>query len=68
MVRSYGTAMLDRDRGMCPLYFILFLCGLPCRLPLRGAPNMTGFMGGVDDAEGFSGAGSLESFQFFLEG
>ncbi len=23
---------------------------------------MTGFMGGVDDAEGFSGAGSLESF------
>ncbi len=35
MVRSYGTAMLDRDRGMCPLCFILFLCGLPCRLPLR---------------------------------
>ncbi len=27
---------------------------------------MTSFMGGVDDAEGFSGAGPLGSFQFYL--
>ena len=35
MARSYGAALLpDRDRGMCPLCFIFFFCGLPCRLPL----------------------------------